>query len=58
MTNNRRLSWGIMMGLALIYVVGLLLGWANFASWHLLLVIVAILFLYNIFNLRGQGKDS
>jgi len=56
MTNNRRLSWGLMFVLTLLYALGFALGWGDRAPWHLLLVIVAILFLYNIFNLRGQGS--
>jgi hypothetical protein len=51
---DRRLSWGLMLGLVLLYVAGLVLGWGDRAPWHLLLVIVAVLFLYNFFNLRGQ----
>ena len=56
MTNNRRLAWGLMLGLAVLYAVGFALGWASLASWHLLIVIVAILFLYNVFSMRGQDS--
>jgi hypothetical protein len=45
-----------MLGLMLLYAAGLVLGWGDRAPWHLLLVIVAVLFLYNFFNLRGQGN--
>jgi hypothetical protein len=56
MAGNQRIAWGIMLGLALLYLLGLALGWAELASWHLLLVIVAILLLYNVFTWRGQAK--
>lgn len=52
MTSSQRLSWGIMLGLLALYAVGFVLGWGERAPWHLLLVVVAILFLYNVFNLR------
>jgi hypothetical protein len=38
--------------LAAIYLAGLLLGWAERAPWHLLVVIIAILFLFGVFNAR------
>ena len=51
--NARGLSWGIMAALFALYIVGFLLGWSSYASWHLLLVIIAILLLYNVLSARG-----
>ncbi len=52
--DNSRLAWGLTAILAAIYLVGFFLGWASaYASWHLLLVIVAILFLYSALSSRG-----
>ena len=48
-----RLAWGLMLALLALYVVGFLLGWGSYASWHLLLVIVAILLIYNVMSRRG-----
>lgn len=47
---QQRVAWGVMLGLLALYLAGVALGWAQTASWHLLLVIVAILLLYNIFT--------
>ena len=53
--NQRRAVWGITGALALLYVVGYFLGWASaHASWHLLLVIVAILILYSLLSTGGR----
>ena len=49
----RNLAWGLMFALLALYVVGLLLSWGGYASWHLLLVIVAILLIYNVMSRRG-----
>ncbi len=43
-----------MLALLALYVVGFLLGWGDFASWHLLLVLVAILLIYNVLQARGR----
>lgn len=48
-----RLAWGLMVALMSVYGVGFLLGWGSLASWHLLLVIVAILLIYNVMSRRG-----
>jgi hypothetical protein len=53
--SDRRLAWGLFFGLLGLYVVGFFLGWGDRAPWHLLLVIVAILFLYNVMSNRGRG---
>lgn len=42
-----------MLLLLAVYAVGFLLGWGGFASWHLLLVVVAILLIYNLISRRG-----
>ena len=47
------LSLGLMLTLLALYALGAFLGWAEYASWHLLLVLVAILLLYNIMSRRG-----
>ncbi|HVF99200.1 MAG TPA: hypothetical protein VND68_05130 [Chloroflexia bacterium] len=47
------LAWGLMFGLLAVYAVGFLLSWGSYASWHLLLVIVAILLIYNLMSRRG-----
>jgi hypothetical protein len=52
MTGQQRLSWVLTLALLGLYIVGFLLGWGDRAPWHLLLVIVAILALFNIFNRR------
>lgn len=43
-----------MAALLLLYLVGFALGWGTYASWHLLLVVVAILLLYNVLSRRGS----
>jgi hypothetical protein len=51
---QRRLAWCITAAFAALYLAGFFLGWASaYASWHLLLVITAILLLYSIFSQRG-----
>ncbi len=52
--SRERAAWVTMLALLSVYVVGLVLGWADFASWHLLLVIVAILLIYNLLRQRGN----
>ncbi|HST05515.1 MAG TPA: hypothetical protein VLQ48_12385 [Chloroflexia bacterium] len=52
MTKDERLVWGLVGALAAIYLAGLMLGWAERAPWHLLLVIIAILFLFGVFITR------
>ncbi len=42
-----------MLSLLALYLVGFIVGWGNYASWHLLLVVVAILLLYNVMSKRG-----
>ncbi|MEO8288594.1 MAG: hypothetical protein ABI670_19415 [Chloroflexota bacterium] len=54
MTSSQRLSWGVLFALFALYAAGFLLGWGERAPWHLLLVIVAILFLYNVFNIISR----
>ncbi len=49
----RNIAWGLMLALLAVYAVGFLLGWGDFASWHLLLVLVAILLIYNVMSRRG-----
>ncbi|MBF6612099.1 MAG: hypothetical protein IVW55_03135 [Chloroflexi bacterium] len=51
---GQRLSWGIMAALLLLYLAGFALGWGIYASWHLLLVVAAILLLYNVLSKRGS----
>jgi hypothetical protein len=51
---GRRVAWGIMVALLALYGVGFLLGWGGYASWHLLLVIAAILLIYNVLSRRGS----
>ncbi len=51
--NMRNLAWGLMFALLALYIVGILLSWGGYASWHLLLVIVAILLIYNVMSRRG-----
>jgi len=51
-TKDQRLVWGLVGALGVIYLAGLALGWAERAPWHLLLVIIAILFLYGVFITR------
>lgn len=48
-----RLAWLLMLALFVLYLAGFALGWGTFASWHLLLVIVAILLIYNLLQRRG-----
>lgn len=50
---QKRLAWGLMLALLALYAVGLLLGWGVTSSWHLLLVVIAILLLYNMLSMRG-----
>jgi uncharacterized membrane protein (Fun14 family) len=52
MTKDQRLVWGMTGLLGVIYLVGFALGWAERAPWHLLLVIIAILFLFGVFITR------
>ncbi|MEP6775334.1 MAG: hypothetical protein ABJA50_07035 [Chloroflexota bacterium] len=52
MTKDQRLVWGLVGALGVIYIAGLALGWAERAPWHLLLVIIAILFLFGVFITR------
>jgi|SwirhisoilCB1_FD_contig_21_114091_length_392_multi_3_in_0_out_0_1 uncharacterized membrane protein (Fun14 family) len=52
MTKDQRLVWGVTGLLGVIYLVGFALGWAERAPWHLLLVIIAILFLFGVFITR------
>lgn len=42
-----------MLALLALYAVGFVVGWAGYASWHLLLVIVAILLIFNVLTRRG-----
>ncbi len=49
----RNIAWVLMVALLALYVVGFLLSWGRYASWHLLLVIVAILLIYNVISRRG-----
>jgi hypothetical protein len=51
-TKDQRLVWGLVGALVAIYLGGLMLGWAERAPWHLLLVIIAILFLFGVFITR------
>ena len=51
-TKDQRLVWGLVGALGMTYLAGLALGWAERAPWHLLLVIIAILFLYGVFITR------
>lgn len=46
-------SWVLMFALPALYIVGFLLSWNSYASWHLLLVITAILLIYNVMSRRG-----
>lgn len=48
------LSWVVMVVLFAIYLAGLLLGWGVTASWHLLIVVAAILLIYNLSSIRGR----
>ena len=50
---GERLAWGLLVGLGVLYLVGLVLGWGGRASWHLLLVLVAIVGLYAVFSRRA-----
>ena len=43
-----------MLALLALYAAGFVMGWGDFASWHLLLVVVAILLLYNVMSTRGK----
>jgi len=53
-TRQKSILWGVMAALVMLYLIGFVLGWAStYASWHLLLVLVAILFLYSAFTQRG-----
>ncbi len=54
MRTEQRIAWGLMLALLALYIVGLVLGWAESASWHLLLVLVAILLINNILSRRGR----
>lgn len=47
------LPWALMGVLLALYLVGVLLGWAEYASWHLLLVVIAILLIYSVMSRRG-----
>jgi hypothetical protein len=49
----RSLSWGLMAALLALWLLGVAVGWAGYASWHLLLVLVAILLIYNVMSRRG-----
>ena len=52
--NQQRIAWGVTVGLGLLYLVGFFMGWASaYASWHLLLVVVAILFIFSALSQRG-----
>jgi len=42
-----------MIAMLALYVVGFAIGWGRYASWHLLLVIVAILLIFNLLSRRG-----
>lgn len=54
MARQTNIAWVATAALALLYFVGFLLGWASaYASWHLLLVLVAILLLFSVFTQRG-----
>jgi hypothetical protein len=46
-------SWVLVFALLALYIVGFLLSWSSYASWHLLLVIKAILLIYNVMSRRG-----
>ena len=50
---REQLALGLMVGLAALYALGFLLGWGDYASWHLLLVIVAVLLLFTVMSRRG-----
>lgn len=50
---TQRLAWGLMFGLLALYLIGFLFSWSSYASWHLLLVIIAILLIYNLMSRRG-----
>jgi hypothetical protein len=49
---QKTVVWGLIIALLGLYLVGLLAGWAGLASWHLLLVLIAVLFLYALFTGR------
>lgn len=49
----QRLAWGLMFGLLTLYIIGFAFSWGNYGSWHLLLVIIAILLIYNLMSRRG-----
>ncbi len=49
----QRLAWGLMFGLLAVYLIGFLFSWGSYGSWHLLLVIIAILLIYNLTARRG-----
>ncbi|HYP40691.1 MAG TPA: hypothetical protein VEX13_10065 [Chloroflexia bacterium] len=51
---GRRIAGGLMLALLALYGVGFVLGWGGYASWHLLLVIAAILLIYNLLSRRGN----
>jgi uncharacterized membrane protein YfcA len=53
---QQNIAWVIMFVLLALYLVGVVLGWAATASWHLLLVLVAILLIYNVLSRRGTSK--
>jgi hypothetical protein len=48
------LGWIVMLALIILYVAGFALGWAGTASWHLLIVVAAILLIYNALSRRGR----
>ena len=50
---SQRVAWVSMFSLLALYLAGFIVGWGNYASWHLLLVVVAILLLYNVMSKRG-----
>ena len=50
----RNLAWVVMFVLLGLYIVGFLLRWADTASWHLLLVLAAILLIYNLLSRRAR----
>ena len=53
---RQRLAWSLTAGLLALYLLGFVLGWGAFASWHLLLVIVAILILYSVLSLNSRDN--
>ena len=51
---GEHLAWALFVGLGVIYLAGFALGLGGRASWHLLLVLVAIAGLYAVFSRRGS----